>query len=102
MTTEQPPGGAVAEPPGGAANKRVLGLIAGGGELPRAVAEAARAAGREVFVVPLVGSVTGEWIKDFPHEFLSPGEPGRIIKALKGAGAGDVLLAGAGGPAQIL
>jgi DUF1009 family protein len=74
--------------------KEALGLIAGGGELPRAVAEAVRAAGRAVFVVPLVGSVTEDWVKDFPHEFLSPGEPGRIIKALKGAGANDVLLAG--------
>ena len=71
-----------------------LGLIAGGGELPRAVAEAARSAGRSVFVVPLVGSMNGDWVQDFPHEFLSPGEPGRIIKALKGAGAADVLLAG--------
>lgn len=71
-----------------------LGLIAGGGELPRAVAEAARAAGRAVFVVPLVGSVTEDWVQNFPHEFLSPGEPGRIIKALKGAGAAEVLLAG--------
>jgi UDP-2,3-diacylglucosamine hydrolase len=41
-----------------------------------------------------VGSVTEDWIKDFPHEFLSPGEPGRIIKALKSAGAADMLLAG--------
>lgn len=71
-----------------------LGLIAGGGELPRAVAEAVRETGRVVFVVPLVGSVTEDWVKDFPHEFLSPGEPGRIIKALKGAGVSDVLLAG--------
>jgi hypothetical protein len=71
-----------------------LGLIAGGGELPRAVAMAARAAGRDVFVVPLVGSVTEDWINDFPHEWLTPGEPGRIIKALKSAGVGEVLLAG--------
>jgi DUF1009 family protein len=71
-----------------------LGLIAGGGELPRAVAMAARAAGRDVFVVPLVGSVTEDWIENFPHQWLTPGEPGRIIKALKGAGVGEVLLAG--------
>jgi len=71
-----------------------LGLIAGGGELPRAVAEAARRAGRDVFVVPLTGSVSEDWIADFPHEFHSPGEPGRIIKALKAAGASEVLLAG--------
>jgi DUF1009 family protein len=71
-----------------------LGLIAGGGELPRAVAQAVRAAGRAVFVVPLVGSVSEDWVKDFPHAFLSPGEPGRIIKALRAAGVADVLLAG--------
>ena len=71
-----------------------LGLIAGGGALPRAVAEAVRATGRPVFVVPLVGSVTEDWVREFPHTFLSPGEPGRIIKALKEAGASDVLLAG--------
>ena len=71
-----------------------LGLIAGGGELPRAVAQAARAAGRPVFVVPLLGSITENWVQEFPHEFLSPGEPGRIIKALKAAGSDEVLLAG--------
>jgi DUF1009 family protein len=89
---ERPPGEAVAKPSGGATT--ALGLIAGGGELPRAVAQAARAAGRDVFVIPLIGSVTEDWVRDFPHEFLSPGEPGRIIKALKGAGVGEVLLAG--------
>ena len=94
MSTERPPGGAVAEPSGGAASKGVLGLIAGGGELPRAVAQAVRQAGRDVFVVPLVGSVMDMWVRDFPHEFLSPGEPGRIIKALRSAGAGEVLLCG--------
>src|SRR6185312_1565305 len=71
-----------------------LGLIAGGGELPRAVAFAARDAGRPVFVVPITGSASEDWVREFPHEFLSPGEPGRIIKALQGAGAGEVLLAG--------
>jgi DUF1009 family protein len=71
-----------------------LGLIAGGGDLPRAVAQAVRAAGRDVFVVPLVGSVTEDWIKDFSHEFLSPVEPGRIIKAMKGRGVTQVLMCG--------
>jgi len=83
--------------PGAAARGRrlsALGLIAGGGELPRAVAMAARNAGRAVFVVPLTGSVTEDWVQDFPHEFLSPGEPGGIIKAVKGAGVGEGLLAG--------
>lgn len=71
-----------------------LGLIAGGGDLPRAAAVAARQAGRDVFVVPLVGSVTEDWIAEFPHEWLSPGEPGRIIKAMKSHGVGEVLMCG--------
>ncbi|HEX2760273.1 MAG TPA: UDP-2,3-diacylglucosamine diphosphatase LpxI [Rhizomicrobium sp.] len=72
----------------------MLGLIAGGGDLPRAVAFAARQAGRDVFVVPLVGSVTEDWINGFSHEWLSPGEPGRIIKAMKAHGVGEVLMCG--------
>jgi DUF1009 family protein len=71
-----------------------LGLIAGGGALPRAVAQAARAAGRDVFVVGIIGSLGEDWVRDYPHEFLSPGEPGRIIKALKAHGVQDVLMAG--------
>ena len=71
-----------------------LGIIAGGGELPRAVAESARAGGRAVFVVPLTGSLSERWVEDFPHEWVSIGEPGRALKALKQAGAGEVLLAG--------
>jgi DUF1009 family protein len=71
-----------------------LGLIAGGGALPRAVAQAAREAGREVFVVGIIGSLGEDWVCDYRHEFLSPGEPGRIIKALKAHGVQDVLMAG--------
>ena len=71
-----------------------LGLIAGGGELPRAVAQAARAAGREIYVVALLGSVVEDWTNAFPHQFFSPGEPGRIIKAFKDHGVQEVLLCG--------
>jgi DUF1009 family protein len=70
-----------------------LGLIAGGGELPRAVAESARAAGRPVFVVAL-GGMCGGWAEEFPHERISLGEPGRALKALAVAGTKDVLLVG--------
>jgi DUF1009 family protein len=72
----------------------MLGLIAGGGDLPRAVAQAVRDAGREVFVVALVGSVTDDWINGFAHILLSPGEPGRIIKAMKAHGVTQVLMCG--------
>ena len=71
----------------------ILGIIAGGGELPRAVAQSARADGRTVFVVALRG-MCGDWAEEFSHEWVSLGEPGRALKALAGAGAKDVLLAG--------
>ncbi len=74
--------------------EKPLGLIAGGGELPRVVAQAAKAAGREIYVVALLGSVVEDWTNAFPHQFFSPGEPGRIIKAFKDHGVEEVLLCG--------
>jgi DUF1009 family protein len=72
----------------------LLGIIAGGGALPRAVAQSARSAGRDVFIVALRGSADTDWPGDFPHEWVSIGEPGRALKALKNAGVEDILLAG--------
>jgi DUF1009 family protein len=77
-----------------ASGSALLGIVAGGGDLPRAVAESARDAGRSVFVVGLRGCVTDDWPTHFPHEFVSLGEPGKAIKALAGAGAKDILFAG--------
>jgi len=70
-----------------------LGIIAGGGELPRAIAESARAAGRDVFVLAINGT-TDPWAKDYPSEWLSLGEPGRAIKALHAHNCSDLTLAG--------
>ena len=70
-----------------------LGLIAGGGDLPRAVAESVKETGGQVFVVGLRG-LCGTWAENFPHEWVSLGEPGRALKGLKTAGADRVLLAG--------
>ena len=70
-----------------------LGLIAGGGDLPRAVAESVKETGGEIFVVGLRG-LCGTWAENFSHEWVSLGEPGRALKGLKAAGADRVLLAG--------
>jgi DUF1009 family protein len=71
-----------------------LGIIAGGGDLPRAVAQSVRAAGRKVFVMALTGSTDGGWLADFPHEWGSPGAPGQAFKAFRREGVRDFLLAG--------
>ncbi|HEX4860102.1 MAG TPA: UDP-2,3-diacylglucosamine diphosphatase LpxI [Rhizomicrobium sp.] len=70
-----------------------LGIIAGGGELPRAIAMSARGGGRDVFVLALAG-MTGEWAKEFPHESVALGELGKAMKAFKAHHCSDVTLAG--------
>ena len=70
-----------------------LGIIAGGGDLPLAVAESASAGGREVFVAALMGSAD-KAIERFPHAWVSMGEVGRTFAVLRDHGCADVLLAG--------
>jgi DUF1009 family protein len=70
-----------------------LGIIAGGGDLPAAVAECARAGGRSIFVIALEG-MAGPEVARFPHGAAGLGELGKIIKLLKAAGASEVTLAG--------
>lgn len=70
-----------------------LGIIAGGGELPVAVAESAIEAGRPVFVVAIRGSAD-ETIARFPHEWCGIGEVGRTLKLLRARGCEDVIFVG--------
>ena len=70
-----------------------LGIIAGGGALPCAVAQCARESGREVFVVGLRGAA-GQEISQFPHEWISLGEAGKLFRILRGQNCRDVLFAG--------
>jgi DUF1009 family protein len=70
-----------------------LAILAGGGDLPRAIAQAARDAGRAVFVVALTGS-TGDWANDFPHAWGSMGQVGRTLKLLGAHGCTEMVFAG--------
>ena len=70
-----------------------LGIIAGGGALPLAVAQIARGSGRDVFVVGLRGAAD-PGIAEFPHAWVSLGEAGRMLRALRDHRCVDVLLAG--------
>jgi DUF1009 family protein len=70
-----------------------LGIIAGGGALPLAVAQSAQDAGRKIFVVALRGAAEPR-IGEFPHEWASLGEAGRMLRLLREHDCGDVLFAG--------
>lgn len=72
-----------------------LGIIAGGGGLPRQLIESCRALGREVFVVALNGQAEPSAVVEVPHEWCDIGAVGRAMQALKEAGCDEVCFAGA-------
>ena len=72
-----------------------LGLIAGDGGLPRAIARAARANGREVVGVAFPGITDPELEDDVARiAWLSPGQVGGSLAFLTAAGVGEAVMAG--------
>lgn len=71
----------------------VLGILAGGGALPVVVAKAAERAGRPVHIVAIDG-FAGREIEPFPHTRISLGQLDRLVGALRGAGARDLVIVG--------
>jgi DUF1009 family protein len=69
-----------------------LGIIAGGGELPVAIAESVRDSGREVFVLALAGA--DDALASFPREDVGIGELGKSFALLKKHDCGEITLAG--------
>ena len=70
-----------------------LGIIAGGGDLPLRVAEAAAAAGRPVHVVVLEGQGDPGAFSAFPHVVLRFGLAATMLRWLREAGARQIVLA---------
>jgi hypothetical protein len=73
---------------------QALGILAGGGPLPGQVAAAARAAGRQVFVVGLEGFADPVVLAPWPHEVIRIGAAGRILAALHAHECHDLVLIG--------
>ena len=70
-----------------------LGLIAGGGGLPQAVAQRCEAEGRPIYIVRLEGFADPHLAR-WPGGDFGMAQIGAILKALKAAGCGAVCLAG--------
>jgi len=70
-----------------------LGLIAGGGDLPQAVAQRCEAEGRDLYVVRLEGFADPHLAR-WPGGDFGMAQIGAILKALKKTGCGAVCLAG--------
>lgn len=71
-----------------------LGIVAGGGSLPRQVVESCRAAGRDVFVLALKGHTDPATVKDVDHLWVRLGAAGKAMAALRRAGCDELVLVG--------
>lgn len=69
-----------------------LGILAGGGELPVAIAESVCASGRDVFILALAGA--DEALSAYPREDVGIGELGKSFTLLKKHGCDELTLAG--------
>ncbi len=71
-----------------------VGILAGGGNLPRLLVSACRARGDAVFVVVIEGHADPADFADTPHAVVRLGALGEALRRLREAGARDVVFAG--------
>lgn len=71
-----------------------LGILAGGGELPRLLIQACRAAGRDVFVVAFKAQCDLQTTLDVEHVWVNIGKAGSTIDQLHANAVREVVMAG--------
>lgn len=71
-----------------------LGILAGGGELPRLLIAACREAGRDVFVVAFKDQCDTQTTVGVDHAWVRLGAAGAALKALRKNGVKDLVMAG--------
>ena len=64
-----------------------LGILAGGGTLPRAVADAAASAGRQVHILAFEGFCEPATVASYAHDWIGLAKVGRLFAALRAARA---------------
>lgn len=70
-----------------------IGIIAGGGPFPITVAEAVIKSGRSVFICALKG-FGDPALEKYPHEWVSLGAVGKVLKKLNSAGCQQIVMIG--------
>ena len=75
--------------------QRKLGIIAGGGPLPKYLAEHCQFNGREYFVIALVGNADERILHALPVKWVRLGAAGKIIQSLKEQNVEEIVMVGA-------
>ncbi len=76
-----------------AAQASRIGIVAGGGSLPLAVAEAAEKNGRSPFIIGLSGNASAG-IERFPHTYAGLGQVGFVVRTLRREGCQRIVFVG--------
>ncbi|MCW8834824.1 MAG: UDP-2,3-diacylglucosamine diphosphatase LpxI [Rhodospirillales bacterium] len=71
-----------------------LGIVAGGGDLPKRLIAACRASDREVFVLAIRDQADPDTVNDVPCAWVRLGAAGEAIRTLRDNGVLEVVLAG--------
>jgi len=71
-----------------------LGILAGGGALPRRIIEASRAQGRDVFVLAIEGHADPETVEGVEHAWVRLGAAAAADRICRAHGIRDIVLAG--------
>jgi len=71
-----------------------LGILAGGGELPRLLIETCQNSGREVFVIAFKSQCDPETTQNVEHAWVNIGKAGAAIEQLRAHGVEELVMAG--------
>ncbi|MEQ8357811.1 MAG: UDP-2,3-diacylglucosamine diphosphatase LpxI [Kiloniellaceae bacterium] len=72
-----------------------LGIVAGGGSLPRRLVEACRTSGRGAFVIAIQGHTEPKTVDGVDHLWIRIGQSEKAVRALQDAGARELVMVGA-------
>ncbi len=72
-----------------------LGIVAGGGSLPRRLVEVCQASGRGAFVIAIENHTDPATVEGANHLWIRMGQSEKAVQALKEAGVKDLVLVGA-------
>src|SRR5665648_115645 len=75
------------------ANPRVVGIVAGGGSLPREIAEHVKAGGGAVHIVSILGEGDRD-LSDFPLTKVGWAQIGGMVRALRNAAVTEMVIVG--------